>query len=140
MLNNLDRLRADHVEILTIIAEIQHLLQPSTVRKKAEIVQELVLELTRRTLSHLLLEDKCLYQEMLISTHDETRALAQKHVVSMGSMAGHLRDYVKAWPSQEKIISLPERFCDESRYVLEALQLRINREEHVLYPKAESIS
>ncbi len=86
MLNNSDRLRADHIEILAIIAEIQHLLQPSTVQKKTKIVQELVLELTRRTLSHLLLEDGYVYQEMLFSAHDDTYMLAQRHIISIGSI------------------------------------------------------
>ena len=140
MLNNLDHLRAEHAEILTTVAELNHLLQPSTVRKKAQLIQELVAELTRRTLSHLLLEDRCLYQEMLISQHDETRAIAQQHIISMGSMAEQLRDYVQLWHSYDCITARPEKFCEESQRILKALETRINREERVLYPRAEALT
>ncbi len=64
----------------------------------------------------------------------------QYHNSTVFTIAGHLRDYVKAWLSQERIISLPQRFCDESHHILAALQLRIKHEEYVLYPKAEVVS
>jgi hypothetical protein len=140
MSRNLDNLRDDHIQILAIIAEIRCFLDPTTVQKKASLVQNLVSRLTQKTLSHLLLEDRFLYQEMLISTHDETRNLAQQHIASMGSIASQLRDYIQTWCSQEDMVSLPEQFCVESRQMLEALQQRIAREEDVLYPKAEAFA
>jgi hypothetical protein len=140
MLTNLDQLRAEHAEILTISAEIEHLLDPRGIRRKAPLLQDLISELIRRTLSHLLLEDRCLYQEMLLSPHDETRELAQQHVVSMGNLAENLRDYVRAWPASASIANAPEKFCTETAHMLHALESRINREERVLYPKAERVN
>ncbi len=137
MLNNLDHLRAEHADILAITAEITHLLNPPAIKKKAPLIQELITELTRRTLAHLLLEDRCLYQEMLLSPHDETRTLAQQNIVCMGNIAENLRDYVRAWQSPGRMISLPEKFCEDTRHIIDALELRINREERALYPKAE---
>jgi hemerythrin-like domain-containing protein len=136
---HLDSLRSDHIEILSIIAEIQHFLEPETIKQKATAVQNLVARLTQKTLSHLLLEDRFFCQEMLISTHDETRNLAQQHIANMGSMATQLKDYIQTWQSEDDIRLLPERFCVESKSLLNFLQQRINREEQVLYPKAEAI-
>lgn len=139
MLDNLDHFRAEHAEILTVVEEMRHLLTPSAVKKKSAILEELVTELTRLTLAHLLQEDRCLYQEMLLSSHDETRALAQQHVVSMGNIAENLRDYVRSWQSSEQIKADPAAFCEDTRHVLEALEIRIGREEKVLYPRVESL-
>ena len=136
---HLDSLRSDHIEILSIIAEIQHFLDPETIKQKAEAVQSLVTCLTQKTLSHLLLEDRLFCQEMLISTHDETRNLAQQHIANMGNMATQLKDYIQTWQNEDNIRLLPERFCAESKMLLESLQQRINREEQVLYPKVEAI-
>ena len=139
MSSHLDNLRSDHMEILSIIAEIQRFLEPETVKQKAAAVQSLVARLTQKTLSHLLLEDKFFCQEMLISTHDETRNLAQQHIAHMGSMATQLKDYIQTWQCEDDMRLLPERFCAESKTLLNFLQQRINREEQVLYPKAEAI-
>ena len=76
---------------------------------------------------------------MLLSSHDETRMLAQQHVANMGSMAQHMRDFLQAWPSFERISVQPKDFCKESTMILSSLQARINREEQVLYPKAEAV-
>lgn len=136
---HLDSLRSDHIEILCIIAEIQHFLEPETIKQKATAVHNLVARLTQKTLSHLLLEDRFFCQEMLISTHDETRNLAHQHIANMGSMATELKDYIQTWQSADDIRLLPERFCSESKSLLDFLQQRINREEQILYPKAEAI-
>lgn len=140
MLTNLDHLRAEHAEILTIAGEIEHLLDPDTVKQKAILLAELVNHLTRRTLAHLLLEDRCLYQEMLSSEHDETREMAQQYIVRMGNIAENLKDYICAWPDSERIASSVDTFCKETRYLLETLETRIDHEETALYPKAEMVS
>lgn len=139
MSNHLDSLRSEHSEISSIIKEIQHFLDPETIKQKAEAVQSLVTRLTQKTLSHLLLEDRFFCQEMLISTHDETRNLAQQHIANMGNMATQLKDYIQTWQSEDDMRRLPGRFCAESKMLLESLQQRINREEQVLYPKVEAI-
>lgn len=136
---HLDSLRSDHIEILSIIAEIQHFLEPEIIKQNATAVQNLVARLTQKTLSHLLLEDRFFCQEMLISTHDETRNLAQQHIANMGNMATQLKDYIQTWQNEDNIRLLPERFCAESKMLLESLQQRINREEQILYPKVEAI-
>jgi hypothetical protein len=137
MLNNLDHLRAEHAEILTITAESVHLLDPPMVKKKTTLLQELIAELTKRTLAHLLLEDRCLYREMLLSPHDETRTLAQQNIVCMGNFAENLKNYMHSWHSAKRMAAFPKKFCEDTKRILEALELRINREECMLYPKAE---
>lgn len=139
MLGNLDHFRSEHVEILAVVEEMQHLLTPSAVTKKSAILEELVTELTRLTLAHLLQEDRFLYQEMLLSAHDETRALAQQHVASMGNIAENLRDYVRSWQSSEQIKADPAAFCDDTKRILETLEIRIGREEKLLYPRVEAL-
>lgn len=140
MLNNLDRLRAEHAEILSITAEIKHLLNPADVKAKLPLFHELIATLTRRTLAHLLLEDRCLYQEMLLSSYDDTRRLAQEYSDCMGNIASSLKEYANAWESSELILSHPEEFCKATRRMLEILESRINREEQMLYPMAEMAS
>jgi hypothetical protein len=140
MLSNLDRVRAEHAEILAIVLEIRHLLDPTVIKSKATALRELIDDLTRRTLAHLLLEDRCLYREMLLSQHDETRALAQQYVDCMGSTAEDLRNFTLHWPTAAAIASAPKQFCDETKHLLEALEMRISREEQHLYPKVELVA
>lgn len=139
MRSNFDHLRAEHADILALIEQIQHLLEPDIVKKKAKSLHDMITHLGKKTLAHLLLEDRCICQEMLLSSHDETRMLAQQHVASMGSMAQHMRDFLQSWPSFERISVQPKDFCKESTMILSSLQARINREEQVLYPKAEAV-
>lgn len=139
MRNNFDHLRVEHADILALIEQIRHLLEPEIVKKKSKFLYDMIANLSRKTLAHLLLEDRCICQEMLLSSHDETRMLAQQHVASMGSMAQHMRDFLESWPSFERISAQPKDFCKESNVILSSLEARINREEQVLYPKAEAV-
>lgn len=110
MRSNLDRLRAEHAEILTIAGEIEHLLEPRIVKKKASLLAGLVGE------------------------------MAQRYAVCMGNIADSLKDYIRAWPDSGSIASSADAFCKDTKRLLEALETRINREEQTLYPKAELVN
>ncbi|MBN8530321.1 MAG: hypothetical protein J0L97_00455, partial [Alphaproteobacteria bacterium] len=60
MFLRMDHFRAQHAEILGLIAGIRRLMKPAVVRKKTFLVQGAVSELVNKTLAHLIMEDRWL--------------------------------------------------------------------------------
>ncbi len=136
-MKNLDHFRHEHAEILGIAYEIRHLLQPDHVSKNAGMLHALLAQLTRKTLAHLLHEDRSVYQELLLSEHEPTRMLARNHAQSMGCFADSLKHYLNDWPDTQTLSRKPKQFCEQTQALITDLERRIDHEERGLYPFSE---
>lgn len=139
-MRNLDRFRHEHAEILGVAYEIRHLLQPNHVSKNAGMLHALLAQLTRKTLAHLLHEDRSVYQELLLSEHEPTRMLARNHVQSMSCFADGLKNYLHHWPDIQVLKRKPKQFCEQTEALIADLERRIDYEERGLYPFSEGVA
>ncbi|MBN8543679.1 MAG: hemerythrin domain-containing protein [Alphaproteobacteria bacterium] len=139
-MKDLERFRNEHAEILGIAYEIRHLLQPNHVPDNASILHALIAKLMRKTLAHLLQEDRSVYQELLLSEHEPTRMLARNHVQNMGSFADGLKSYLQEWPDTQTLKNKPEQFCEQTETLIANLERHIDQEERSLYPFSEAMA
>lgn len=132
MVSDFDQLRVEHAEILAIASAIGHMLN-HPIHEKAVELQALVAELVRVSVSHVMLENRYLYYEMLLSPHDQTREMAQQHITSFGNLASGLGEFAHQWQTPNHILAAAEKFCADTRSILHALTQRIHWEEQMFY-------
>ena len=131
--------RDQHAEILKMIDELRPLLDKKQleVRLVAKTTQTLLGELVDRIKDHLTEEDKELYPALLTHSDLDVRSTAWKFISGEHSLRHAFADYGKKWLKSGDLEHSDE-LIEETNELLEALTLRIEREERFLYPKLEA--
>lgn len=131
--------RDQHVEILKMVEELRPLLKKEQlqVRLVAKTAQGLLGELADKIKGHLAEEDKDLYPVLLTHSDLDVRSTAWKFISGEHSLRQAFADYSKNWLKSGDF-EHSDALIEETNELLEALTVRIDREEQFLYPKFEA--
>jgi hypothetical protein len=132
---NIPKLRDDHFRLMSTVRRlgvlIERLSPPPTLHLMA-VRHELSSTLTE----HLQDEDWLLYPQLLGSPHAHIAATARIFSDEMGDFAETYAAHCERWSAQSIAADWPD-FCGECREILDALTIRITRENRELFPLLE---
>lgn len=134
-----DSFKQQHKELLELVKQITHRLDPATLPQNAAEVRSTLSALAGKLVVHLSMEDKNLYPVMINSNDENAKKTAQSYMDEMGTLAASFKEYTQKWPSPQAIQNDPAGFCTETKAVFQAIGQRIGREESTLYPLADKI-
>lgn len=135
--HEMQRLRAEHTALATLSRFLMDIVAAPQPPRPTELAS--VRGMLRDTLiRHLKCEDWALYPRLKASGDPELNRLANEFVEEMGHIAADFAAYDARWTAEEIEARWPE-FCVETTGILDALGMRIERENHDLYPVAEAL-
>lgn len=88
---------------------------------------------------HFAHEDRSLYPSMMASRDSRVSDIAKQFQREMGGLAPIYEEFADRWKLSAAILADVDGFRRQSRAVFTALADRIRRENHELYPLAESL-
>lgn len=136
-IREIERLRAEHAAIETLSRFLLALVAAPHPPRPTELAA--VRGMLRDTLvRHLKCEDWALYPRMQSSGDAEVMRIARIFVDEMGHIAGDFAAYDARW-TPEAVEAGWDAFRGETIGILDALGMRIEREEQQLYPLAERL-
>lgn len=94
-------------------------------------------QLARQLMAHLALEDRILYPALMRSVDTVARERTATLMKETGALADRFAVYMASW-SDDLIAGQWSDFCAETRLILNALNERIERENRLLYPLADT--
>jgi hypothetical protein len=128
-------LRRQHAALLQLSSEISASLRSEEgVVRDAHRLRTQLSALAGILNVHLAMEDGVMYPRLRVDQDPSIRLIARRFVEEMGDLRRSFAEYAHRWNTPEAIRAAPREFARESRLILEALTLRIAREEHELYP------
>ena len=131
------RLRAEHAALVTLSQMLLGLVTAPEPPRPTELAS--VRGMLRDTLlCHLKCEDWVLYPRLKASEDPAIVGLASEFVHEMGHIAKDFAAYDGKWTA-ERIADNWAGFCSETKVILDVLAIRIERENHDLYPLAERL-
>lgn len=132
--------RQQHRELLDVVGEIQKILDHDELANgAAEQARSLLATLSGKLSVHLAMEDRNLYPAMQGAADAKVSSAAAKFSTEMGSLAGAFKEYTRRWPTGNSIAKDVGAFVEETKQVFAALGKRVEQEESVLYPLAETV-
>lgn len=129
---NIDKLKDQHVQILTAVAQMRKLVH-SGIGENADAISRLVISISGIIKLHLAREDSHLYPALAASGR-ELAALGSRYQHEMGGIAGAYMEFSRKWNTAREIHADPEGFRMEANSVFKALHQRIQQENVELYP------
>lgn len=132
--------RQHHGEVRTLVSRIEHLLDLTAVRTDAGPIATVVRELFGKFGIHLSIEDATLYPRMLSHADGRIREIAERFQREMGDLKARFDDYRSRWPGPVAISRDPQTFLAETRQIVDALKLRISREDAELYDLYDNVA
>ena len=138
MVHEMRRLRAEHAALATLSGFLMELVATPEPPRPTELAA--VRGMFRDTLvRHLKCEDWILYPRLKASGDVELQRLAREFVGEMGHLAEDFTAYDTRWT--EAVIARDwAGFCSETKTILDAIEMRIEREEAELYPAVEALA
>jgi len=135
-MQTLSSYRNRQAELLQMIEDLQSILAPDRlrVRPNAKTAYELLCDLGDKVKQHLAEEDKGLYPSLLIHEDPKVKSIAWGFISGEKSLRKTFDDYYKKW-LKHCDFNFTDEFIEETRGVFDMLQYRIERENHVLFPK-----
>jgi iron-sulfur cluster repair protein YtfE (RIC family) len=132
--------RKQHAELVEIVQAMAGKLdQASLANSGATEMTALLKVLAGKLLVHLAAEDYDLYPKLIASSNRETSTTAKQFQDEMGGLKGAFKEYYQAWGSAEAIQGDPGTFIEQTQGVFEALGTRVERENTILYPLADTL-
>ena len=107
--------------------------------KSADEIINVLSQFASKLNMHLTMEDKALYPKLMTSTNPKTAQTAREYMTEMGGIKQVVEKYISSWSLSKNIISEPQKFIDESKGIISALKARIDKENNILYPLADSL-
>jgi len=135
-MQTLSSYRNRQAELLQMIEDLQSILAPDRlrVRPNAKTAYELLCDLGDKVKQHLAEEDKGLYPSLLIHEDPKVKSIAWGFISGEKPLRKTFDDYYKKW-LKHCDFNFTDEFIEETRGVFDMLQYRIERENHVLFPK-----
>lgn len=135
---DLAKLRAEHMEIASIVLRLEHLIDRPNPPPQRELF-DLRRELSATLISHLKAEDWVLYPRLLASGDPQIVSVALAFSKEMGGLGAAYREHCEKWGA-DAITADWAGYCADSRHLLSALTHRIKRESSELYPLIEKLN
>jgi len=131
--------REQHKEILGMVEELRPLLDKREleIRPVAKTAHKLLCELMVKVKDHLAHEDKEVYPELLTDSEAKVRTITWGLVSGEHSLRQWFEEYNKKW-LKNCDFQFDDEFLRETKSLLDALAMRIEREEHLLFAKLEA--
>lgn len=128
-------LREEHEKLLAIAGRFSEMIAHDVPPPSRELYV-LRMEFASALIQHLKSEDWLLYPQLLVSSDRRVAETARAFSKEMGGLARAFMDYAEQW-GPYAIEGDWKRYQQETAAILEALTLRIAREECDLYPLIE---
>ena len=90
--------------------------------------------------THFALEEEVLYPTMIESDHREAAVMARVFRSDHGNVANQFERFIERWSKSDAIAASLRQFEYEAGMLFAALRERMDRENRVLYPLAETAS
>lgn len=132
-----DTYRKQHGELLELAGKISSKLSKEDVVAHSGEIISILSQFASKLNMHLTMEDKALYPKLMASSNSQTSATAQKFMTEMGGIKQAVEKYLAAWSLAKNIAADPQKFIDESKGIISALKMRIDKENTELYPLAD---
>ncbi len=137
MMSNLDMLKNQHGEVLTMIGNIDTLIITGPEEKANEIAYN-INALSGKLKMHLMSEDQFLYPALMQSKNQAVRNTSQNFNDEMGNLlAGLFSSFVQQYNTPFKILQRKDYFTADSGKIFSQIEERIHREDIKLYPLVE---
>ena len=137
-MTNIAKLRDEHFRLMATVRRLGALIE----RRKAPPTLHLFAlrhELTTTLLAHLKVEDWLLYPPLIDNPDTQIAATARAFSDEMGGLAGAYRAHCEKWNASAISVDWAG-YCVECRDILDALTIRITRENRELYPLVENLA
>lgn len=135
---NVRTLKAQHRVLLDRASELAGLATRVRVPDDALEADHIIGGMHALLVQHLQIEDAWLYPALMKAEGQAMRDFATDSFEEMGGILGAWLAYQREW-SADRIHAQPERFATATRGIVEALALRVEREEDHLYPAMDSL-
>lgn len=83
---------------------------------------------------HLAAEDKYLYPKLMGSSDENVKQCAKEFVEEMSGLADKFHTYSRNYNVVAKITSSPNKYLTDTKAILDALLVRVRKEEDILFP------
>ncbi|MGB6007433.1 hemerythrin domain-containing protein [Castellaniella sp.] len=134
---NIDKFKAQHVEILSEIKSLRELSLHGIESHSAEIAA-LLASMSRTISSHLATEDLVLYPVLREDKSAKIAAMSSAYQEEMKGIATAYIKFSRHW-NQVTLAADPQKFRDEANIVLKMVHSRIVKENTQFYPAIESL-
>lgn len=136
-MSSLAELRNDHAELVTIVKQLEALIERDTPPPSVELFDKRR-KLSGLLIAHLKAEDWVLYPPLLSSSDPQVAATAKQFIDEMGGLADAYTQFTQRWDALS-IESDWAGYRAAARAIIGALTNRIIRENRELYPLLERI-
>jgi hypothetical protein len=135
MSREMERLRTEHAALVTLSRILTDMTLAPDPPRPTELAS--ARGLLRDTLvRHLKCEDWVLYPRLKASGDPDLVRITREFELEMGDLAAEFVAYDDKWTAERVEGAWPD-FCRETGIMLEILAMRVEREEHELYPLAD---
>jgi hypothetical protein len=132
---DITRLTREHRDLVARAAALVGLAESVKTGPDADEALGLISALDRRLVDHLEAEDREVYPLLMADPDPQVRTLAAAAFEDVGSLVGAWSHFAGYW-TRPLILSDPRRFAETAGCILQALMLRVELEEDILYPAA----
>lgn len=136
-MSNLNMLKRQHRDVLTIINNIETLIMNDNLAVYAKDISYNLNILAGKLKMHLISEDKFLYPQLMNSNKEDVWNIAHAFNYEMGSVSESFASFVQRYNVPDKILNNKEGFIAESKIIFDMIKNRIDKEDNKLYPLLE---
>lgn len=137
-MQSMQHLREEHAELGRLVFSFEKMIAPKSPPPPVDLF-ELRQTFSKKLFAHLMAEDWMLYPEMLRSPDAAITGKARAFMDEMGGLVDAYKAWSNAWPAGAVANNWPG-FAAATKDLLEALKLRIARENRELYPLMEGMA
>lgn len=135
-----DSYRKQHEELVDIVTKVSGLLDKSKISEHAGDISVLLSQLSAKLNVHLAMEDKALYPRLMNSKDQKCSSTAKQFFDEMGGIKDVFQKYLGKYSMPKQITDHADSFLKDTKDLFNALANRIDRENKILYPLADSAS
>lgn len=137
-MSTLEEFRERQNELLDTISDLKAMMQPEQLQIKpnAKTCYEQLCQLGEKMKQHMAEEGKGVYPPLLIHEDPKLKSLAWGFINGEKPLRKQFESYYKKWLKDCDFNFTPD-FMEESHELFEAIEDRIDREQHVLLPRLE---
>lgn len=137
---NLNRYHEQHADIHAQLRDLHQRLEPAALAGNPDGARQSLVAFGAKLNIHLAFEDQVLYPPLLKHADPAVQAKARRFMEEMGGLKRALGDHLQRWISLQAVQGELQRFDQETRGLLQALERRLAAEEGDFYPMLEALA